>query len=331
MHRRGFITLLGAAAASSNLWPLASRAQQPAKPVVGFLNSASPDVQPDRLRAFRQGLSENGYEEDRNVAIEYRWAEDHFDRLPGLADDLVRRQVAVIVTGYNFAAAQAAKAATATIPIVFASGVDPVKTGLVSSLSRPGGNITGVNILTNELVPKHLEVLHEVVPAAKVIGALVNPANRQSADAMSQDAQAAADRIGLKLHIVNVTSEADFENAFATLRQVGAEALTITPDSLFSSRSSQLAALALRYAMPTISPFHAYAVAGGLMSYGGSTTDQGHQVGVYAARILKGDKPSDLPVMQTTKVELTINLKTAKTLGLTVPLPLSGRADEVIE
>ena len=328
MRRRDFVTLIGGAAV---IWPFAARAQQPAIPVIGFLNSASPDVQPDRLRAFRQGLSESGYEEGRNVAIEYRWAENQFDRLPGLADDLVRRHVAVIVTGYNLAAAEAAKAATATIPIVFASGVDPVKAGLVASLSRPGGNITGVNILTNELVPKHLEVLHELVPSAKVVAALVNPTNRQSAEAMAKDAQAAADRIGLKLLIVNATSEADLENTFTTLRQNSVEALTITPDSFFGSQNKQLAALALRYSVPTISPFRAYALAGGLMSYGGSTTDQGRQVGAYTGRILKGDKPIDLPVMQTTKVELTINLKTAKTLGISVPLPLSGRADEVIE
>lgn len=328
MRRREFISLIGGAAAA---WPLTSRAQQQPMPVIGFLNSASPDVQLDRLRAFRLGLSETGYDEGQNVAIEYRWAENHFDRLRGLSDDLVRRQVAVIVTGYNLPAAKAAKAATSTIPIVFASGVDPVKAGLVASLDRPGGNVTGVNILTNELVPKHVEVLHEMIPATKVIAVLVNPTNRQSAEGMSKDAREAADRLVLKVHVVNATSEADFENIFTTLRQVGAGALIITPDSFFGSQNKQLATLALQHSIPSISPFQAYAAAGGLMSYGGSTKDQGRQVGIYAGRILKGEKPADLPVLQATKIEFVINLKTAKALGITIPLPLSGRADEVIE
>jgi ABC-type uncharacterized transport system substrate-binding protein len=328
MKRREFITLIGGAAAA---WPLAARAQQPAMPVVGFLNSASPDLQQDRLRAFRQGLSETGYVEGRNVAIEYRWAENHFDRLPGLADDLVRRQVTVIATGYNLAAAKAAKVATAIIPIVFASGVDPVKAGLVASLNRPGGNITGVNILTNELVPKHAELLHELVPKATIIAALINPANRESAESMSKDLKVAANRMGVELRVLHASTDAEIATAFVTMRQQQVGALMITPDSFFGGRNEVLATLALRDAMPTISPFRDYAVAGGLMSYGGSATDQGRQAGIYTGRILNGERPADLPVLQTTKVELIINLKTAKALGVTLPLSLSGRADELIE
>jgi putative ABC transport system substrate-binding protein len=328
MKRREFITLIGGAAAA---WPLAARAQQPAMPVIGFLNSASPDLQQDRLRAFRQGLSETGYVEGRNVAIEYRWAENHFDRLPGLADDLVRQQVTVIATGYNLAAAKAAKVATATIPIVFASGVDPVKAGLVASLNRPGGNITGVNILTNELVPKHAELLHELVPKATIIAALINPANRESAESMSKDLKVAANRIGVELRVLHASTDAEIATAFVTMRQQQVGALMITPDSFFGGRNEVLATLALRDAVPTISPFRDYAVAGGLMSYGGSATDQGRQAGIYTGRILNGERPADLPVLQTTKVELIINLKTAKALGVTLPLSLSGRADELIE
>ena len=327
MRRREFITLLGAAA----VWPFVTRAQQSAVPTIGLLNSASSDLQAARLRAFRSGLSETGYIEGRNVAIEYRWADNQFDRLPALAQDLVRLKVAAIATGYNLAAAKAAKEATGTIPIVFASGVDPVKAGLVTSLNRPGGNITGVNILTNELVPKHVELLRELVPAATRIAALINPTNKESAESMSKEATAAADRVGLQLHLLSASADADIAAAFAALRQQQDSALIITPDSFFASRNEVLATLALRDGVPTISPFKDYAIAGGLMSYGGSATDQGRQAGVYTGRILNGEKPADLPVLQTTKVELIINLKTAKVLGLNVPLPLLGRSEEMIE
>jgi putative tryptophan/tyrosine transport system substrate-binding protein len=326
VKRREFITLLGGAA----VWPLTARAQT-SKPVVGFLNSASPDLQPDRMRAFLQGLSGAGYVEGQNVQIEYRWAKNQFDRLPVLADELVRRQVDVIVTGYNVAAAKAAKTATKNIPIVFTSGVDPVRAGLVASLNQPGGNITGVNILTNELVPKHVELLHELVSGAKDIGLLVNPTNVGSAEAMSKDAKTASDKIGVQLHVLHASKMEDFEKAFGDLRRLQTSTLIITPDSLYGSHNEMLATLALRQAVATISPFRDYAVAGGLMSYGGSVIDQGRQAGIYTARILNGEKPENLPVLQTTKVELTINLKTAKALGVKIPLPLLGRADEMIE
>ena len=328
MRRRQFLKLVGSSAAA---WPLAARAQQPTMPVIGFLNSASPDLQAARLRAFRSGLSETGYVEGRNVMIEYRWAENQFDRLPALATDLVRHRVAVIVTGYNLAAAKAAKSATNIIPIVFSSGADPVKAGLVVSLNRPGGNITGVNILTNELVPKHVELLHELVPSATTIAALINPTNKDSSEAMTKDASAAANRIGVKLHVLNASTDADIATAFVTLRQQQSGGLIITPNSFFGSRNEVIATLALRDAVPSISPFRDYALAGGLVSYGGSTTDQGRQAGIYTGRILNGEKPADLPVLQTTKVELIINLKTAKALGLVIPLPLLGRAEEMIE
>ena len=326
MRRREFLGGLGGTAAL----PLAARAQQAAMPVIGFLNSASPNLYADRVRAFRQGLSEAGFVEGRNVSIEYRWAANQFDQLQGMANDLVRRQVSVIASGSNLPAALAAKVATATIPIVFTTGADPVKTGLVASLNRPGGNITGVTILAAELVPKHLELLHELLPAAKVIAVLINPTTPLS-EIILRDAEAAAPKFGVQLHFLNASSERDFETAFAALRQQRADALAVSPDSLFISQSGQLAALALRHMVPAISQFRAYALAGGLLSYGGSEKDQSRLAGVYTGRILKGEKPADLPVMQATKVEMTVNLKTAKTLGINVPLSLLGRADEVIE
>jgi putative ABC transport system substrate-binding protein len=297
-------------------------------PVIGFLNTASPDLWDGPLRAFHQGLSDTGYVEGRNVAIEYRWADGQNDRLPALAADLVRRQVTVIAA--NGPAVPPAKAATATIPIVFLTGVDPVGAGLVASLSRPGGNLTGVVNLNVELGPKRLELLHELVPTATIMALLVNPTN-PNAETVSRNLQAAARTLGLQTHVLQPSTERDFDTVFATLVQLRAGALVIGPDPFFISRSEQLAALAIRHAVPTISQFREFAAAGGLMSYGASITDSFRTVGVYTGRILKGEKPADLPVQQSTKAELIINLKTAKALGITVPLPLLGRADEVIE
>jgi putative ABC transport system substrate-binding protein len=309
MRRREFITLIGGAAAA---WPVVAWAQQAAMPVIGFLNSQSPGYNSHNLGVFRQTLKEAGFIEGSNVAIEYRWANNQFDKLPALAADLVRRQVAVIVASGTAAPALAAKAGTATIPIVFAYGGDPFQAGLVASLNRPGGNVTGVTNLGGELGPKRLELLHEVAPTTTIIAFLVTMAN-PDAETWSADAQAAARSLGLQLHTLHASTERDMESVFAALAQLRAGGLVISPDAFLSSRSEQTAA------------------AGGLMSYGDSSTDQYRQVGVYAGRILKGEKPADLPVLQSTKVELVINLKAAKSLGLAVPLALLTRADEVIE
>jgi putative tryptophan/tyrosine transport system substrate-binding protein len=324
MRRREFITLLGGAA----VWPLAARAQQAAMPVIGFLNGASPGPYAQFAAAFRQGLSDTGYVEGRNVAIEYRWAEGQYERLGAMAADLIGRQVAVIVC--NTAAAHAAKALTTTIPIVFSTGGDPIRFGLVTSLSRPGGNVTGVANLNVELGPKRLELLRELVPSATVIALLVNPINPNSAQLL-RNLQTAARDLRLTLHVLNASTDRDFDTVFAALGQLRAGGLVIGPDALYNSRNEQLAALAVRHAVPTISQFNDFAAAGGLMSYGGSLTDAYHRVGVYTGRILNGEKPADLPVQQSTKVELIINLKTANALGLTVPPALLARADEVIE
>jgi putative tryptophan/tyrosine transport system substrate-binding protein len=325
MRRREFITLLGGAAAA---WPLAARAQQPAMPVVGFLGSTSPE-HAHIVRAFRQGLSETGYVEGRDVAIEFRWADSQYDRLPVMAAELVRRQVAVLVAG-AFPAALAAKTATTTIPIVFSIGVDPVAFGLVTSLNRPGGNITGVTNLNLDLGPKQLEVLHELVPTATVLAALVNPTN-PNAEMHARDLQTAAGTLGVQLHVLHASAERDFDTVFAAMVELRASGLVIGSDAFLTSRGAQLGALSLRHAVPAINQFREFAASGGLLSYGSSITDAYRRVGVYTGRILKGEKPADLPVQQSSKVELIINLKTAKALGLIVPLALLGRADEVIE
>jgi putative ABC transport system substrate-binding protein len=327
MKRREFITLLGGASAT---WPLAARAQKPAMPVIGFLGSASPDLWADRLRAFRQGLSETGYVEGNNVAIEYRWAEGQPDRLPALAADLVRNRITVMATA-DTPATLAAKAVTTTIPIVFYTAADPVELGFIANLARPGGNLTGVTILGVELGPKRLELLHELVPTATTIALLVNPTEPALSEPITRDLQTAARALGLKLHVLQASTESDFDAAFATLIQLRADGLVIGPQALFSTRSERLAALALRHAVPTIFQFHPFTAAGGLMSYGSSYRDGYRLAGIYTGRILKGEKPADLPVQQSTKVELIINLKAARALRLTVPISLLGRADEVIE
>jgi len=328
MQRREFIILLGGAAAA---WPLAARAQQPTTlPVIGFINAASAQNYTRQLSAFLKGLSEAGYVDGRNVTIEYRWAEAQNDRLPAMAADLVHRQVAVIAAT-STPAALAAKAATTTIPIVFETGSDPVREGLVASLSRPGGNVTGVTQTNVEIAPKRLQLLHELVPAVSVMALLVNPANPTLAETSTKEVQTAARSLGLELHVLNASSERDFDAAFAKLIQLRAGGLVIGPDVLFTSRSEQLAALALRHAVPTTYQYRAFAAAGGLLSYGGDIADAYRLTGNYTGRVLKGEKPADLPVQQATKVELYINLKTAKALGVNVPNALIGRANEVIE
>ena len=326
MRRREFISLIGGAAAT---WPLAARAQ-PSMPVIGFMATTSPALFANQLRAFHQGLNEAGFVEGRNVTIEYRWADGHNDRFPALADDLVRRRVNVIAaTGSP--AALAAKAATMTIPIAFYTAVDPVEAGLVASLNRPGGNLTGVTSLSGELGPKRLELLHELIPAAKVLAALVNPTSPVVAETLSRDLQAAARTRGLALHVLPASTERDLDNAFAQIAELRAAGLVIGTDGFFTTRSAQLAALGMRNAIPAIYQYRDFVTAGGLMSYGGNIMDSFRQTGVYTGRLLKGEKPAELPVQQSTKAELIINLKTAKALGIAMPLALLGRADEVIE
>ena len=325
MKRREFITLLGGAAA----WPLAARAQQPKIPGIGFRNADSPQGYARQLSAFLKGLGENGYVDGRNVAIEYRWAEGRLDR-PAMVADLVHRQVTVIAAT-STPAALAAKAATTNIPIVFETGGDPVQLGLVDRLNRPGGNVTGVTQLNWEILPKKLELLHELLPTEGVIALLINPTDSVYAETQSRKALAAAHTLGLNLHVLNASTEGDFDSVFADLIHLRAGGLVIGEDAFFNSHFKQLAALTVHHLVPAVYKSREFVAAGGLLSYGGSGTDAYHLAGVYTGRILKGDKLADLPVQQPTKFELFINLRTAKTLGITVPLPLSGRADEVIE
>ena len=326
MRRREFITLVGGTVA----WPTVVKGQQPATPVIGWLHSGSFARYGHLVTAFQQGLKQAGYIEGQNVAIEYRWADGHFDRLPTLATDLARRhEVRVLAALGGDPSALAAKAATTTIPIVFVGGTDPVKLGLVSSLNRPGANVTGVVLLSSPLLGKQLQILGELVPAAGTIALLVNP-NNSTTERRLEEMQEAARAVGRELLVTAAKSEDEFELAFAKIRQ-RAGALVVPPDPSFTSRRDELVALAARYAIPTSYPFREYAVSGGLMSYGASLSDAYRLAGIYCGRILRGEKPADLPVQQTTKVEFVINLKTAKTLGLSLPLPLLGSADEVIE
>ena len=327
MRRREFITLLGGAAVT---WPLAARAQQPATPVIGYLGPGSAKSDDFRVAAFRQGLKESGYVEGQNVMIDYRWAEDHHDRLPAMAADLVRRQVTVIVAT-STPSTLAAKAATTTIPIVFEVASDPVKLGFVSSLSRPGGNVTGASQLGEEVLPKRLELLHELLPTARVMALLVNPADPALAEAQVGAALSAAKTFGLELHVLNASSERDFDAVFAKLVELRAGGLVIGGDALFTGHNDQLAALTIRHSVAAIYQRREFVAAGGLIGYGTNLADTHRLVGIYTGRILKGEKPANLPVQQATKVELYINLKTAKALGINVPNTLIGRADEVFE
>jgi putative tryptophan/tyrosine transport system substrate-binding protein len=326
MRRREFITLLGGAAAA---WPLAARAQQTATPVIGFLAPGSAGSDAYRAAAFRQGLGEAGFVDGQNLKIEYRWAEDHYDRLRGLADDLVRRRVALIVSS-STPATLAAKAATATIPIVFEAASDPVKLGFVDSLSRPGRNITGVTQSAEEVLPKRFQLLHEVLPKARVLALLVNPTDPQ-AEPQTREARMAVTNLGLELQVLTARTEHELEVVFAKVAELGAGGIVIGGSAFFTSRGQQLAQIASQHAVPAIYQSRQFTAAGGLMSYGSSITESHRLVGIYAGRILKGEKPSELAVQQATKVELFINLKTAKALGINIPNTLIGRADEVIE
>jgi putative ABC transport system substrate-binding protein len=328
MERRGFITLVCGAAA----WPLSVRAQQPALPVIGYLSSGSRETSAERVRMFLQGLSEAGYSDGKNIAIEYRWAEGQYDRLAELAADLVGRRVRAIVVPDSVVTARAAKAATSTItiPVVFGIGADPVRSGLVPSLSRPGGNLTGAARMNVELEPKRLQMLHELVPTARTVALLVNPAN-PNAESLAEDTLAAAGTMGIALHVLRARSDRDLDLAFAQLDELAAGGLVIAPDPFFISRGARLGELALAHRIPAIFQYREFAAAGGLASYAGNPMQSYQLIGRYIARILKGEKPADLPVQQYATIELIINLKTARALGLTVSRPLLGLADEVIE
>jgi putative ABC transport system substrate-binding protein len=326
MKRRQFIALLGGAAA----WPLAASGQQSAVPLIGFLSSRASDDTPNLTAAFHQGLKETSYAEGQNVAIEYRWANNQHERLPELAADLVRRGAGLIAAFGGNVSALAAKAATATVPIIFAVGGDPVELGLVASLNRPGGNLTGVSLLLGLLGAKRLELMRELVPTPTIIAVFINPTN-PSARIYAQDAEQAAHALGQQIQILSASSDRDIEAAFAALAPLRAGAVLVTTDAFFIGRREQLVALAARYAVPAIYEYREFSAAGGLVSYGPSIADAYRQAGIYAGRILKGTKPADLPVLQPTKFELVINLKTAKALGLSVPDTLLARADEVIE
>ena len=328
MRRREFITLLGGAAVA---WPLAARAQQPAMPVVGFLGPGSLETYVLYLAAFRKGLGETGFVEGQNVAIEYRWAEGHYDRMMDLAADLVRRKVSVIAVPGSPPGARAAKAATSTIPIVFSVGEDPVKLGLVASIGRPEGNATGINFFIGEVVAKRLALLQELVPRAIRVGAFINPSDAPRAEVLRTEVQAAASDLGMQLQILSPSTSREIDAAFDALVRERVDALFVGPDAFFNTRRVQLANMAARHAIPTASAVREYVDAGGLMSYGTSLADMYRQVGVYTGRILKGAKPADLPVVQSTKFELVINHQTARMLGVTVPPMLLARADEVIE
>jgi putative ABC transport system substrate-binding protein len=326
MRRREFIAGLSAAAL-----PFVARAQQPALPVVGFVNSGSADASAGFAAAFRKGLGETGYVEGQNVTVEYHWLGGQYDRLPALMADLVRRRVAVIVTPGITLGAIAAKAATATIPIVFGVADDPVRLGLVASLARPGGNATGSNFFTQELIAKRLGLLHELVPKAVRVAVLLNPANATSTETTLRDVQEAARSMGLQIHVLDADTSAQIDTAFATLERERPDALFVAPSGFFTSRRAQLADLAARKKIPAAYGQRDYVAAGGLMSYGTSIADMYHQVGVYTGNILKGAKPADLPVVQSTRFEFVINLKTARALGIDVPPTLLATADEVIE
>ena len=327
MRRRDFIKAITV----STTWPLAVRAQQSQMPVIGFLGSATAQSYEMRLRAFRQGLKEIGYIEGQNVEIDYRWAEGQNNRLPILAAQLVQRRVAVLVAGGGTPTAMAAKAAAATVPVDFAVATDPVAVGLVASLDRPGGNITGVTNMNVEIGPKRLELLRELLPSVALVAVLANPANPVLSETFVRDLRGAAGGLGLQLHVLNASTERDIDTAFAQLAQLGAGALLIMPDVFFNSHVAQIATLAINHKVPTIYQYRPFVEAGGLISYGSDETEYYRLVGIQAGKILKGEKPAELPVVRSTKVELLINLKTAKALGITIPLPLSGRADEVIE